>query len=63
MARLQGKVAIITGASQGMGEAHARLMAAEGAKVILTDLNEKDGSAIAKDIGESALFVCQIIKK
>ena len=57
MARLKGKVAIITGASQGMGEAHARLMAAEGAKVILTDLNEKDGSAIAKDIGESALFV------
>ncbi len=57
MARLTGKVAIITGAAQGMGASHAKLMAAEGAKVILTDVNEKDGAAVANEIGESAIFV------
>lgn len=57
MARLKGKVAIITGASQGMGAAHARLMAAEGAKVILTDINETDGAPIAAEIGDNALFL------
>ena len=41
MARLQGKVIIITGAAQGMGETHARLCIAEGAKVVLTDINSK----------------------
>jgi len=43
MERLKGKIAIITGASQGMGESHARKFIAEGAKVILTDLNEEKG--------------------
>jgi len=40
MARLENKVAIITGAAGGMGEAEARLFAAEGAKVLLTDIDE-----------------------
>ncbi len=57
MNRLKNKVAIITGAAQGMGEAHAKLFVAEGAKVILTDLNEKGGQALADSLGENALFI------
>ncbi len=57
MGRLSGKVAVITGASQGMGEAHAREFVAAGAKVILTDINDKDGQALADELGENAIFI------
>lgn len=56
MGRLSGKVAIITGAAQGMGAATARLFAAQGAMVALGDVNTEKGEAVAKDIGESAFF-------
>ena len=59
MARLEGKVAIITGAARGMGAAHARRFIAEGAKVVLTDLNVEEGTALANELGENALFVEQ----
>lgn len=59
MARLAGKVAIITGAAQGMGEAHARTFVREDASVVLTDLNEERGRAIANELGDPALFVKQ----
>jgi 3alpha(or 20beta)-hydroxysteroid dehydrogenase len=59
MDRLAGKVAIVTGAAQGMGAAHARLFVAEGAKVIMTDLNERDGQTLADDLGDNALFIRQ----
>lgn len=59
MARLAGKVAIITGAAQGMGEAHARTFVREGARVVLTDLNEDGGRALADELGKSAVFVKQ----
>ena len=59
MARLEGKVAIITGAARGMGAAHARRFVAEGAKVVLTDLNVEEGTALASELGENALFVQQ----
>ena len=57
MARLQDKVIIITGAAQGMGETHARLCMEEGAKVVLTDINSDKGDALAKELGDNALFI------
>ena len=55
-ARLDGKIAIVTGAARGMGEAHARLFVAEGAKVVLTDVLDDLGRAVADDLGEAARF-------
>lgn len=57
MARLAGKVAIVTGAAQGMGEAHARAFVREGASVVLTDVNATRGAEIARELGEAAVFV------
>nr|WP_197277345.1 glucose 1-dehydrogenase [Sphingomonas profundi] len=57
MHRLGGKVAIITGAAQGMGTAHARAFVAEGARVMLSDLNGAAGTALARELGENARFV------
>jgi 3alpha(or 20beta)-hydroxysteroid dehydrogenase len=57
MGKLDGKVAIITGASQGMGEAHARRFVAEGARVVMTDVNDERGQAIAAELGENARFI------
>lgn len=59
MARLEGKVAVITGAAQGMGAAHAQKFIKEGAKVVLTDLNEEKGKALAAELGSNALFIKQ----
>jgi 3alpha(or 20beta)-hydroxysteroid dehydrogenase len=63
MSRLAGKIAIITGASQGMGMAHARAFVAHGAKVILGDLNEQGGKALASELGPSAVFVKQDVAR
>lgn len=57
MDRVKGKVCIVTGAASGMGKADAIRLAAEGGKVVLTDLNEKDGQAVADQIGENAIFI------
>lgn len=54
--RLQDKVAIVTGAASGMGAATAKLFAAEGAKVVLTDILEEEGTALANEIGGAARF-------
>ncbi|HEV3426813.1 MAG TPA: SDR family oxidoreductase [Paraburkholderia sp.] len=55
--RLKGKIAIITGAASGVGKADALLFAQEGARVVLTDVNEEAGRAVAAQIGDAALFV------
>ena len=54
--QLDGKIALITGASQGQGEAEARLFVERGAKVILGDINEKKGMKLQKELGSSAEF-------
>lgn len=55
--RLEGKVAAITGAASGFGAATARRFVAEGAKVVLGDIQEEAGAAVANDLGDSAIFV------
>ncbi|KUR73266.1 SDR family NAD(P)-dependent oxidoreductase [Novosphingobium sp. Fuku2-ISO-50] len=63
MGRLSGKVAIITGAAQGMGEAHCKAFVKEGAKVILTDINAEGGQKLADSLGENALFIHHDVAK
>ena len=55
MGRLNGKVALITGAAQGMGEVHARTFVAEGAKVVVTDVNQSACEALASELGPQAM--------
>lgn len=67
MGRLQGKVAIVTGGSMGIGEADARLFAKEGAKVVVADINEAKGEKVVEAIkseGGQAFFVhCDVSKE
>ncbi len=59
--RVQNKVVIVTGGASGLGAADARLLASHGAKVVLTDVNEAAGTAIAKEI--DAKFVRQDVSE
>ncbi|GLB63589.1 3-alpha-hydroxysteroid dehydrogenase [Dietzia sp. NCCP-2495] len=56
MGRVEGKVAIVTGAARGMGEADARRLVAEGARVVLTDVLDDQGEAVAAELGENARY-------
>ncbi len=56
MGRLDGKVAIITGAARGQGAVEAQLFAQEGAKVVLTDVLDAEGKETTASIGDAALF-------
>ena len=55
--RLHGKVALITGAARGQGEAEARLFVAEGARVVLGDVLDELGEKVASSLGEAARYV------
>lgn len=57
MRRFEGRTVLITGAAGGQGASHARGFASEGAKVILADVREESGRALADDLGEQALFI------
>ncbi len=54
---LNNEVAIITGAAQGMGAMHAKGFVAEGAKVVLTDVQDEKGQALADELGENAVYM------
>lgn len=56
MDRLKGKVAIVTGAAKGLGAADARVFVAEGAQVIITDVDDAAGSALAAELGDAAEY-------
>ncbi|WP_039824413.1 SDR family oxidoreductase [Nocardia testacea] len=59
MARFTGRTAIVTGAARGIGEVYAQALAAEGASVVVADLNEQGGTAVAEKIvadGGTAAF-------
>ncbi|ROQ68232.1 3alpha(or 20beta)-hydroxysteroid dehydrogenase [Streptomyces sp. 840.1] len=58
MGKLDGRTVLISGAARGQGEQEARLFAAEGARVVIADVLDEQGAALAKELGEeSALFV------
>jgi 3(or 17)beta-hydroxysteroid dehydrogenase len=57
MGRVQDKVVIVTGGASGIGMQDAILLAGEGARVVITDLNEDGGRAVAREIGDAATFV------
>jgi 3alpha(or 20beta)-hydroxysteroid dehydrogenase len=56
MARLEGKVAIVTGAARGTGEATARLFVEDAARVVLADVLDDAGEAVAKSLGGAARY-------
>ncbi len=58
MARLTGKVALITGASRGIGAATAERFVEEGANVVLTDIDEAAVADVAKQLGDQAISLC-----
>ena len=64
--RLKDKVAIITGAGNGMGRADSLLFAKEGAKVVINDINDNDRNAVVKEIqdakGEAFGYKCDVTK-
>jgi len=58
--RFENKIAVVTGAAQGIGEVYAKALASEGASVVVADLNEESGNRVAKEIeasGGTATFV------
>jgi 3alpha(or 20beta)-hydroxysteroid dehydrogenase len=57
MARFDGKIILISGGARGQGAAEARALVAEGAKVVIGDVLEDKGTALARELGNAAAFV------
>jgi 3(or 17)beta-hydroxysteroid dehydrogenase len=57
MGRLQGKLALVTGAASGLGEAITRRFVAESAQVVIADIDTAGGEALAAELGDAARFV------
>jgi 3alpha(or 20beta)-hydroxysteroid dehydrogenase len=55
--KLDGEVALVSGGARGMGETHARALIAEGARVVIADILDEPGRALAAELGSNALFV------
>jgi len=57
LGRLEGKVAIITGGSSGIGEVSVRLFTNEGAQVVIADIQDKKGMRLAEELGETVSYI------
>lgn len=57
MGRVDGKIALISGGARGIGAASARALVAEGAKVVLGDILDEEGKAVADELGDAARYV------
>jgi 3alpha(or 20beta)-hydroxysteroid dehydrogenase len=57
MGALSGRTALVTGGSRGQGEAEARLFVEEGANVVITDVLDAEGEALAAELGEAARYL------
>jgi 3alpha(or 20beta)-hydroxysteroid dehydrogenase len=56
MGRVDGKVVLVSGGARGQGEAEARLLAREGARVLIGDVQDELGAKVAAEIGDGALY-------
>ena len=62
--RLNGKVAVITGAASGIGAASARRFVEEGCRVVLGDIQQEKGDALVEELGSNAIFaICDVTKE
>src|SRR5690625_3715734 len=55
--QLKAKVVLVTGGARGLGEAFSRAVVANGGKVVITDILDEEGEAVAAELGEDAIYV------
>lgn len=57
MARLSGKIALISGGARGMGASHSRAIVEHGGRVVIGDILDDEGTALADELGENAVYI------